>query len=312
MLIDALHTAAVVGSVTIDRNVIAGRTLFKVGGAAAYAGLTYRRHALATRVVCNVAPADDAILSALRREGILVSNGRTARTTRFVNRVAPTGRTQAAPSLAAPIRARQIAAVLTRVDWLHLGPLHPDDIDPRGYALVAEANKRVVLDVQGLVRRVDRGRIVPAASGHLTAALRAADIVKADADELQVVLAGCGAGIETLMDRFGIAEWLVTRGPQGGCIHLRGSRPQLYEAAPTGTAGDPTGAGDVFLAAYTAARFKQGEPPAAAGRHAARIAAAHVAGRFIAPAALDASRPGMFKQRQYVPLSATQMGNEAR
>ncbi len=293
MLRDALHAAVVVGSVTIDRNVFADRTLVKVGGAAAYAGLTYRRHALATHVVCNVAPADDAILSALRREGILVSSGRTARTTRFVNRVAPAGRTQAAPSLAAPIRARQIAAVLPSVDCLHLGPLHPDDIDPRGYALVAEANKRVVLDVQGLVRRVDRGRIVPAASEHLTAALRAADIVKADADELQVVLAGCGAAIETLMDRFGIAEWVVTRGPRGGCIHLRGSRPERYEPTPAGTVGDPTGAGDVFLAAYTAARFKQGEPPAAAGRLAARLAAEHVAGRFIAPAALDASRLGM-------------------
>jgi len=285
-----MHAVAVVGSVAIDRNIISGRTLLKVGGAATYAGLTYRRHELATCIACNVEQAEAAILAVLLREGIQVCNGRTAHTTRFVNRVRADVRTQWAPSLAAPIRWHQIASVAEGVDGIHLGPLHPEDIDPQAYLRLAASPKLVALDVQGLVRRVSRGRVVPGASEHLPAALQAADIVKADQSELEVILAACGQGIDALMDRFDIDEWIVTSGRRGGTIHVRGGGCCAYEAAPAVPAVDPTGAGDVFLAAYAAARCHQGQPVAAAGRHAARLSAEHVAGAYITPAALEVSR----------------------
>jgi sugar/nucleoside kinase (ribokinase family) len=53
---------------------------------------------------------------------------------------------------------------------------------------------------------------------------------------------------------------------------------------------DPTGAGDVFFAAYTAARFLQRRTAAAASRHAARLSAEHIAGRYIPAERLDLSR----------------------
>jgi sugar/nucleoside kinase (ribokinase family) len=289
-LSEPLHAAAVVGSVTIDRTSLAGRTLHKIGGVATYAGLTYRRHAVPTRVICNVAEAEDAILSLLIRDGIQVHNGRTAHTTRFVNRVQPDGRSQATPSLADPIDRHSITAVLKSVNCVHLGPLHPADIDPLAFDHLTDSCALVVLDVQGLVRRIDHGRIVPAVSEHLAAAFRAADIVKADEEELQLILAAYGGNIAALMDRFRIAEWVVTGGPQGGCIHVRGGRRHLYEPSPVASLVDPTGAGDVFLAAYTAARFKQDQPVAAAAGHAAQVAAEYVAGRYIHAAALDISR----------------------
>jgi len=282
-----VQAVAVVGSVSIDRNVFVDRAFLKVGGAATYAGLTYRRHGLPTCVVCNVAAAETRILSPLLREDIQVQNGWTPDTTRFVNRVGARGRSQETLSLAAPIRHRQVAAVLKHVDCVHLGPLHPDDIEAELYARLADSGVLRVLDVQGLVRMNDRGRIVSMASGHLTAALRMADIAKADQEELGVILAACGDGIEALMDRFEIAEWVVTAGPKGGCIHVRGGRRYPYEPVPVGAPLDSTGAGDVFFAAYTVARFRQGRPVAAAGRQAARVAAEHVAGRYITPAELD-------------------------
>jgi sugar/nucleoside kinase (ribokinase family) len=287
---EPLHAVAVVGSVTIDRNSFAGRTLHKIGGVATYAGMTYRRHAVPTRVVCNVAEAEAPILSLLIRDGVQVHNGRTAHTTRFVNHVQPDGRAQATPSLAASIDRHQITAALKGVNCVHLGPLHPADIDPPAFDGLADSRALVVLDVQGLVRRIDHGRIVPAASEHLAAALRAADIVKADEAELQVILAAYGEDIAALMNRFHIAEWVVTNGPKSGCIHVRGGRRHLYEPAPIAALVDPTGAGDVFLAAYTVARFKQRQPVAAAGNHAAQVAAEYVSGRYINEAALDISR----------------------
>jgi len=59
----------------------------------------------------------------------------------------------------------------------------------------------------------------------------------------------------TLMDRFDIAEWVVTSGSTGGCIHVRGGQLHPYRPAPIDISVDPTGAGDVFLAAYTAGGF---------------------------------------------------------
>jgi sugar/nucleoside kinase (ribokinase family) len=287
------NAVAVVGSVTIDRNELADRTLLKAGGAATYAGLTYRRHSVPTVIVCNVAPAEEAILALLRRQGIQVNSGRTGHTTRFVNREQPGGRTQSAPALAASIGWGQVAAVCDRVACLHLGPLHPGDIDPQVFSGLQRSNALIVLDAQGLTRRIDRGRIAAAGSEHLAAALRAADIVKADEAELEVVRAACGADIEALMERYDIAEWIVTRGPRGGSIHVRGGRDHHYEPVGVGPPVDPTGAGDVFLAAYTVARFRLLQPPAAAARHAARISAEQVAGRYIDAALLDAARLGI-------------------
>jgi sugar/nucleoside kinase (ribokinase family) len=292
-LMTPFHAVAVVGSVAIDRNELADRTLLKAGGAATYAGLTYRRHSVPTVIVCNVAPAEEALLALLRREGIEVSSGRTGHTTRFVNRERPEGRIQSAPALAAPIGWGQVAAVRGRVDCLHIGPLHPGDIDPPVFDGLQRSSTLIVLDVQGLTRRIVRGRITAAGSGYLAAALRAADIVKADEAELEVVRAACGGGIEALMQRYDIAEWIVTRGPRGGSIHVRGGREHLYEPVGVGPPVDPTGAGDVFLAAYTVARFRRLQPPAAAARHAAHISAEQVAGRYIDAALLDAARLGI-------------------
>jgi sugar/nucleoside kinase (ribokinase family) len=283
----SFHAVAVVGSVTIDRNVCDDRTLLKVGGVPTYAGLTYRRHALSTWAVCNVAPADVAILSPLRMAGIQIVTGETQRTTRFVNRLRADRRTQHMPSFAAPIRHGQVAAVSGSVDCIHLGPLHPDDIEANVFERLNAGDALVVLDLQGLTRRSDRGRIVPAPARHLAAALRAASIVKTEQRELGVILDAFDGGITTLMERFNLAEWVVTSGAQGGCIHVRGGRQYFYPAAPVDTAADPTGAGDVFLAAYTVARFRRRRSVPAAARQAARLSAAHIAGRYLSGARLD-------------------------
>jgi hypothetical protein len=174
----AMRAVAVVGSVTIDRNWIDGRCLLKLGGAASYAGLTYRRYGVSTGVVCNVARPEAAILAPLRAAGIRVLNGRTRHTTRFVNRLETGERIQQTPSLAAPIRHRRIARVLKHVDCLHLGPLHPEDIEAQAFAGLKGSDALVVLDVQGLVRQSGPGgRIVRAVSDFLAAALWAATVV---------------------------------------------------------------------------------------------------------------------------------------
>jgi sugar/nucleoside kinase (ribokinase family) len=273
---------AVVGSTTIDRNVIDGVTHLKIGGVTTYAGLTYRRHGLPTWVVTNVAPSDASILHRLALEGIRVSTGPTEHTTRFVNRVQAGRRDQEVPSMAAPVGLTQLTAASDRVDLIHLGPLHPADIDAQVFVRLGDSRSLIALDVQGLLRKTSVGRIEPAVSKHLPAALTAAGIVKSDADELRLILSAFESRVEDIMGRCAIAEWVVTSGFHGGCVFSRGQAPYRYSAEPSPPVVDPTGAGDVFFAAYTVARFRERQPVAAAARYAATLAAEHVAGRYLA------------------------------
>jgi sugar/nucleoside kinase (ribokinase family) len=282
---------AVIGSTTIDRNVV-GRTAYrKIGGVTAYAGLTYRRHGLATWVVSNVAHPEAWILDHLTAEGIQVAGGPSEFTTRFVNRVHDGRRHQEVASFASPVSRSQLAAVEDRVDCIHLGPLHPEDIAAPVFAGLRESRALVVLDVQGLLRKISGNRVAAAVSEHLASALRAAVLVKSDEDELRLILDTFGTRVEDLMTRFEIAEWVVTYGFHGGCIHSRNEGIYCYSSDPVSAVVDPTGAGDVFLAAYTISRFRDRETVAAAGRYAARLASSHVAGRYLHEALALEKRP---------------------
>lgn len=270
----------VAGSVTIDDTRVAGRRYRKLGGVPAYAGLTYVREGIAAALVANVAACDADLLAVFAAEGLQTAWGATEHTTRFVNRVEHDGRRQQLRTTARPIAYVAMARAAAAAAWVHLGPLHPDDLHAEVYDQLAAARIPVVLDLQGLVRETRRGKVLPRASHLLPFALRAAAIVKTSHRERQIVQDALGASVDRLMERFAIDEWVSTDGARGGCIHVRGREAVPYAARPA-EALDPTGAGDVFLAAYAAARLGRNAPVAAAGRHASAVAARQVAGRHI-------------------------------
>lgn len=273
---------AVVGSTTIDRNIIGRAAYLKIGGVTTYAGLTYRCHGLPTWVVSRVAHAEAWILERLTAEGIQVAESPAESTTRFVNRFHAGRRRQDVTSIAPPVNYAQLAAVEPQVDCIHLGPLHPKDIEAPVFVRLRESRALVVLDVQGLVRKISGGRVAAAVSDHLDAALGAALLVKSDEEELHLILNAFGTPrVEDLMTRFEIAEWVVTSGFQGGTIYSGNARVYRYSSEPVSPVVDPTGAGDVFLAAYTVSRFRDRKTVAGAGRYAAKLAASHVAGRYL-------------------------------
>ncbi|MCU0584715.1 MAG: PfkB family carbohydrate kinase [Desulfobacterales bacterium] len=275
------HKVAVVGSTTIDCNISeAGRRL-KLGGVTTYAGLTYRRRGLAVSVVTRVAAADLHLLSRLAEAGIRLEAPAGRLTTHFVNRIRGGARSQEMPLCAEPIGSLHVGRVLDAVDCIHLGPLHPADLEAEIYRLLRRWPGEVVLDVQGLVRRVDSGKIAPGACAALPLALAAVDILKADAAELRTMLAALGTDLPGLMEAFGIRETVVTDAERGGVIYGPGRRRHVFTAETAPAIEDPTGAGDVFLAAYTAARLADGLEVATAARQAARAAARQIAGSFI-------------------------------
>jgi len=178
----------VVGSTTIDTIISQHRRVTKMGGATAYAGITYSRHGLDTFVVTNIANNDRTLIDRLEQENITVLSGKTNRTTHFVNNIKKDFRRQKVFNRARSIQPCRLSAVIKRVGGLHLGPLHPDDIVPEAMTALPNTDLKVFLDVQGYTRKVVAKKVSAAVSRHLPTALNAAQIIKANGAELKVIL----------------------------------------------------------------------------------------------------------------------------
>ena len=271
----------VVGSTTIDTIVSQHRRFTKIGGATAYAGITYSRHGLDTFVVTNIADNDRTIIDRLEQENITVLNGQTNRTTHFVNDIKKDPRRQKLFNRARSIQPRQLSAAIKRLGGLHLGPLHPDDIESKSLTALHNTDLKIFLDIQGYTRKVVNKRVSPAVSKHLPTALSAAQIIKANGTELKVILEHYQKGLAELMKSFEIEESVITLGQEGGWVETLSGEKYEYSADRIKTVIDPTGAGDVFFAAYLIYRFANIQDIPNACRYAARIAARQVEGTHI-------------------------------
>ena len=271
----------VVGSTTIDQIVSEGQSFLKLGGATTYAGLTYGRHGIPTLIVSNLAERDLNILTKLKVEKIEVIGDATDQTTHFVNHIRGNRRYQELLQQAVPIMAEKIQAVIHRVDGLHLGPLHPLDIDPPALSFLRNSNLAIYLDVQGYTRMIRDRKVYPEVSNHLTEGLKAAQIIKVNGAEYRTILDFYQLDLADLMKKFNIKESVVTLGKNGGFVQTQNGATINYVAEPVKCQVDPTGAGDVFFAAYIVCRFSNKMHITDACRYAARIAALQVEGNYV-------------------------------
>ena len=271
----------VVGSTTIDKIVAEDQSYLKLGGVTTYAGITYRRHGLAALIVSNLAGQDLKLINKLKAERIDVFREATDQTTHFVNYIKGHRRYQELPQQAGPIEAGQIQAIMDRVDGLHLGSLHPLDIDPAALSLLRKSNLSIFLDVQGYTRMVKNKKVYPSVSDHLAAGLISAQIIKANGIEYQSILDFYQMNLTELMIRFKIEESVVTLGENGGFVQTQSGETIQYAADTVNSPVDPTGAGDVFFAAYIVSRFSNQMQIPDACRYAARIAAQQIEGKYI-------------------------------
>ena len=279
----------VVGSVTIDRIIENRKTSERMGGVVTYGGLTFQRLGVETAVVTNIAEAHRGLLDVLAAEGLAVHAGASRLTTHFVNRAQGDLREQLMPEAAAPITAAQVKPLLSEVRHIHAGPLHPDDIEPQAMALMAESKKLVSLDVQGYLRKAEEGRIAPNLSAGLEGALRTAHIIKADEEELTLMLDHFRLSLPGFLQRFRIAEAVITRGSRGASVWTRAGEGYHFGAETVRRPVSTVGAGDVFFAAYLVAHVYRKLDIDMAAMFAVGIAAKQVSGKHLAPALLDLS-----------------------
>lgn len=263
-----------IGHVVLDRNTIGGiEHPPKPGGAAFYATSVFARLGLRTAVVTRVAPADeDLLLGELRALGVHVINLGTARSTVFRNIDAPSGervREQRVDQAAAPIEAADLPDLAARI-W-YLGPLARDDLDCAIAGIGRERGGRVAIDVQGLVRRVEDGRVVPEQPS-APPGLGAIDVLKADDAE---ILTFTGTTTLDSAARAAVAagarEVVITKANRGSILFDGRRRIEVPAYRPRPEL-DPTGCGDTYLAAYLTRRLET-DDLAACGCFAAAAAA---------------------------------------
>ena len=169
--------------------------------------------------------------------------------------------------------------------------MHSADIDIQAIEFLSKKDNRIILDVQGLVRAVKNKVVYASVSRHLNAALRCAHIVKANAQEFESMTDYYQMDLSRLMHRFKIKEFLVTAGSKGGCVQEISGEEIPYMASIPRTKGDPTGAGDIFLAAYVICRMLNHQKIPDACKYAAKLVARQIDDNYIKLESLD---PGHF------------------
>jgi sugar/nucleoside kinase (ribokinase family) len=160
--------------------------------------------------------------------------------------------------------APETATLFAPGGWVHVAPLARSDFPAETLAAYAQRGRRISFDGQGLVRPARTGPLVLDAEFD-PELLRHVAILKLAEEEAAVL------GDLTTLD---VPEVVVTHGTRG-CHVYAGGRVEHVPAM--GLDVDPTGAGDMFSAAYMAARAAR-QSPVAAARRASTVVAEVLAG----------------------------------
>jgi sugar/nucleoside kinase (ribokinase family) len=244
----------VIGHITAD--VVPGGTT--PGGTALFAARTAARLGLRTAIVTS-APADYVAALAPQLAGIAVHNRPSAQPSTFANIYQDGHRTQFLRARAHTLTPHDIPPAWRDSAIVHFGPVD-DEVDR---ALLKPGRFPAALrgaTPQGWLRSWGADGRVHTARGAAAAALMPALPVLVFSEEDIERDAGVVAACRALCDVVA-----VTAGSQGATIY-QGEHAHHFPAFPTHEV-DPTGAGDVFAAAFLA-RYRAGGDLITAGRYA--------------------------------------------
>ncbi len=212
------------------------------GGTAVYATATVRALGLPAAWVGAIATHDLPLFGALA-EGATVAP--IASTVRFQNTYTPLGREQRVQGRPAPLLPEIVAAAFRPGDLVLVGPIL-GEAPPATVAVLPERHIAGIC-LQGYLRTVAAGGlVVPRDSNRGLPDLPCAHLATCFLSTEDLPCWPLERTVRDLLGRY--ARVVVTNGPHGAtCYHARGSR--FVPAFPT-VERDPTGAGDVFAAAF--------------------------------------------------------------
>jgi sugar/nucleoside kinase (ribokinase family) len=270
----------VIGHVTEDRSSgpSEGSSL---GGTAAYAALTAR--ALGRRPAIVTSADDHLDLAPLA--GIPIERVPSARSTTFRNEYTGSARRQHLLARATTLKTTAVPVEWRGAPIVHLAPI-AGEFSPSLPSLFVE-NDLVGLTPQGWMRTWDdSGLVKPTAWTPPLQSIERVDVVIIGVEDV----GGDEAELERLAS---VCRLLVaTEGPLGARVYWNRDVRRL--ASPPADPIDPTGAGDIFAAAFFI-RYQKTRDPWEAARFANRLASTSVTRRGLAgvPTAEEAEQAAM-------------------
>jgi hypothetical protein len=261
---------------------------WRLGGAVTYAALTLARFGLRVRALVGVdsLAAEAGELDLLRAADAEVVLAPLVRGPVFENIEGVDGRIQRCVSVSDPVPIAALPAGWGREpSWL-LVPV-ADELGPE-WAAAAPAGAFVAVGWQGMLRTLVAGEVVRRRAPTRNELVARANLIGLSRHDLAPGTSP--EGLLQLIDPR--AELVVTEGDGGGRIWAPASRDRerrssrRYPAIPSDGAVDPTGAGDVLLAAIVAVRLE----PSLAGRPPGRGSDVRLAA---AAASLATEGPGL-------------------
>jgi 1D-myo-inositol 3-kinase len=238
----------VIGHVTKDLQEVG----YTIGGTVTFASLTARNLGQRTAVVTSASP--DLDLNPVY-QGIEVLCLPSLVTSTFQNLYSIDGaRTQYLRAVAEPIKTEDIPPAWREARVVLLGPLTNE---LKGGIAKVFANSLIGVTPQGWMRRWDGdGRVFPKPWEGAAEVLDYARVVVFSENDIE--------SDESVIQAYArLADILVvTHGPGGATVYHRGQVRHLPAFETTEI--DPTGAGDVFTAAYLIELERSGDPYAAA------------------------------------------------
>jgi sugar/nucleoside kinase (ribokinase family) len=230
---------------------------WRLGGGVSYSALALARLGVSVRALIGVdGPAADASeLDMLRAAGAEVLLAPLARGPVFVNVETPDGRVQESRAVADPIRVDALPGSWAGSRGWLFAPVAAEL--PDAWAAVPHDDAQVCVGWQGLLRVLVAGGRVGRVAPFASPLIGRADLVGVGMDDVDRAMP-----LDRLAALVGRGTLLVTDGGRGGTAievspdgHLGWSR---WDAVPTPSFVDPTGAGDTFLAAAFAVRLQPG------------------------------------------------------
>lgn len=236
---------------------------FSLGGTVTFAALTaYRLGLVAAIVTC----ADAELIAELpaRLPGVGIATQTSAATTAFVNLYHEGFRTQYLRARAEHLHSEDIPASWRDAPVVLIGPL-AQEIDPD---LVRHFQRRpgaiIAATPQGWLRRWDEdGRVWPTPWAAAEEILPLLDVLILSHDDLLPFASGKRADADAILARWSMhVPLLVATDGRHGATLFRQGVTEAFPAYPAHEV-DPTGAGDVFAAAFLVHLHRHGDPRAA-------------------------------------------------
>ena len=235
----------------------------QVGGGPFHGARALQRLRVPARIVVRCG-ADDraALLPPIVRLGTPVRYVSAASTATFAIAYRGEQREMRLEALGDPWLPSDLPGLPPAVSWVHVAPLARTDFGADTLAALGR-RRRLSLDGQGLVRVPETGPLTLDASFDPDL-LRHVWTLKLADEEAEVI------GDVTALP---VRELLVTHGGRGATLYVGGRREEIPAHYMP---GDPTGAGDAFMASYVAAR-STGFGPVGAARRATAVVEALLA-----------------------------------